>query len=109
LVSRNHAQFYRRLTCEGAVNVVDAVADDVIIGDNVRVFTHDETGAGNLGQSFRFRRGSGASFAFADILAGADFPVELEKSPAAATPLVFIRSTQVSIDGTTLPAAARSN
>src|SRR5262249_27627482 len=56
LVSRNHAQFYRRLTCEGAVNVVDAVADDVIIGDNVRVFTNDETSAGNLGQSFRFRR-----------------------------------------------------
>src|SRR5262249_32270764 len=55
LVSRNHTQFYGSLTCEGAVNVVDAVADDVIIGDDMRVFTDDETGAGNLGQSFRFR------------------------------------------------------
>jgi hypothetical protein len=33
----------------------------------------------------------------------------LEKSPAAAIPLVLILSTQYSIDGTTLPAAAKSN
>jgi hypothetical protein len=45
----------------------------------------------------------------ADTFADGDFAFALEKSPAAATPLEFILSTQFSIDGTTLPAVAKSN
>jgi hypothetical protein len=38
------------------MNVADAVGDDVIVGDDMRVFADDETAAGNRDQPVRVGR-----------------------------------------------------
>ncbi len=44
-VGRDNAQLHRGLTGEIAVNIADAVANDVIVGDDVRVLADDEAAA----------------------------------------------------------------
>src|SRR6516164_10722247 len=48
----NRRAVSRGLTREIALNVADAVGDDVVIGDDMGIFADDKTAAGNLGQSF---------------------------------------------------------
>ena len=45
LVGGNNAQLHRGLAGEIAVDIADAVANDVIVGDDVRVFADDEAAA----------------------------------------------------------------
>lgn len=44
-VGGNNAQLHRGLAGEIAVNIADAVANDVIVGDDVGIFADDETAA----------------------------------------------------------------
>jgi len=55
-VGGDDPQFDRSLPDEIAMNVADAVGDDVIIGDDMRAFANDEAAARNRDQLVWFGR-----------------------------------------------------